>query len=435
MLLNAVFFILAFVLLLVFVSYAVFFVFLRRLNRTEWVRPDIPFTPKTLILFPLRGADPSLPVCLEKVLTQDYPDYFVRFILDSAHDPALPYIESALAQWGQAEAGTLRGEIKIMPEPLSTCALKCSAHLHGIADLDTSFAVLAVLDADTNPPADWLMRLVEPLSDSRFTASTGMRWYIPERGDSVAPSSGSVVRYLWNAAAIVMQYIYKIPWGGSMAFRRELLSDSTLPKLWRHAFTDDNPVAMAVREVDGQIAIVPSLFLANRESCGLRSFHRWVQRQMLMNKLYTPVWWAIVGQAVANTLPLILLLGLFVAGLIVQDIPVVFWSCFAFILYWAGVCGTLPIMELTIRKIVQQHGEPVEKWSFYRTLLTFAMVPVTQAVYTSAIFWLHFLRKIEWRGIEYEISCSAPREQQVKMLAYKPYSAPQDIEGQSRQSL
>jgi len=50
-------------------------------------------------------------------------------------------------------------------------------------------------------------------------------------------------------------------------------------------------------------------------------------------------------------------------------------------------------------------------------MLTFAMVPVTQGVYTSALFWLHFLRKVEWRGIEYEIM-----GKQVRMVEYKPYT-------------
>jgi cellulose synthase/poly-beta-1,6-N-acetylglucosamine synthase-like glycosyltransferase len=396
------------IVLIVVIHYGALFLFLHRLTRPEWKKPEGDFTPKTMVLFPLRGADPSLPRSLEKILTQNYPNYRIRFIFDSAEDSALPLVEAALKKWGSQHA-----EIKIMPEHFSTCALKCCAHYHGIADLDPSFEAVAVLDADTNPPNDWLKRLVEPLSDPQFFVATGLRWYIPHRANT-----GSLVRYLWNAAAVVQHDLYKIPWGGSLALRRELFTKSDLLERWKHSFTDDTPIPSAVRQVNGKIALVPSLFLVNRETCGLRAFHRWVKRQMLLAKLYHPAWKAILGQAVLITLPLLLLAGTFLAGLIVQDGRVALWSLIAFIFYWAGVFGTVPIIEKAIRRIVRQNGEPVEKWSPYRTILTFAMVPVTQGVYTSALFWLYFLHKVEWRGIEYEIT-----GKQVRLVAYKPYTA------------
>ena len=393
---------------IVAVHYGALFRFLYRLKQIEWKKPSIDFIPKTMVLFPLRGADPSLPRSLEKILTQNYPNYHIRFILDSAEDSALPFIESAIKRWGGDHA-----EIKIMNEHFSTCALKCCAHYHGITDLDPSFEAVVILDADTNPPGDWLKQLVEPLSDPHFPVATGLRWYIPDQANT-----GSLVRYLWNAAAIVQHDLYRIPWGGSLAIRRDFFSKSNLLEQWKHSFTDDTPITSIVRQAKGNIAIVSSLFLVNRETCTLSSFHRWVKRQMLCAKLYHPAWGAILGQAILLTLPLLLLLGTFLTGLILQDGQVTLWSLGSFILYWAGVFGTVPFMEHTIRRIVRQHGEPVKTWSPYRTILTFAAIPITQAVYTSALFWLHFLRRVEWRGIEYEIT-----DGQIRLIEYKPYTA------------
>ena len=421
-------------LIVVLIHYAALFFFFSRLKRTIWTKDSVPFTPKTMVLLPLRGADPSLAKSLEKILTQDYPHYHVLFIFDSAEDSALPYAEAAIAQWGTFPGETApgetapscnpRAEIKIMPEYFSTCSLKCSALYYGMANLDSSYEVVAVLDADTNPPRNWLRHLVEPLADQRFPVATGLRWYIPGRANV-----GSLVRYLWNAAAVVQQELYRIPWGGSLAIRREFLEQTNIPEKWRFAITDDTPIKNIARNAKGRVAVVPTLFMVNRETCRLRSFYHWVKRQMLMAKLYHPAWTLIWGQAVLISAPLVALTGTFLAGLFLHDGQVVLWSLLAFGFYWAGVFGTLPMIESVVRKIVRNNGEPVQKWSIQRTILTFAMIPITQGVYISALFRLCFLRRVEWRGVEYDIA-----GQQIRLVEYKPYTqSPADHD--KRQSL
>jgi cellulose synthase/poly-beta-1,6-N-acetylglucosamine synthase-like glycosyltransferase len=315
--------------------------------------------------------------------------------------------ESAIKQWGGQHA-----EIKIMEAPFSTCSLKNSALYYGVTGLDPSFEAVVIVDADTNPSKDWLKQLVEPLADPRFPAATGLRWYVPDK-----TNAGSLVRYLWNAAAIVQQNLYRIPWGGSLALRRDLFTKSNLLERWKNALSTDTLVKSAVKQAGGSVAVVPSLFLVNRETCGLRSFHRWVQRQLLVCKLYHSAWGAVLGQAVLITLPLLLLAGTFFAGAVLRDGQVALWSLISFLLYWAGVFGTLPFMERAIRRIVRQHGEVVERWTFRRTLLTFAMIPLTQLTYVSALFWLHFFREVDWRGIRYEIR----KDKTVRMIEYVPY--------------
>ena len=44
--------------------------------------------PKAAVLLCLRGADPSLPTCLRRLLRQDYPDYELFVAVDSKSDPA-----------------------------------------------------------------------------------------------------------------------------------------------------------------------------------------------------------------------------------------------------------------------------------------------------------------------------------------------------------
>jgi cellulose synthase/poly-beta-1,6-N-acetylglucosamine synthase-like glycosyltransferase len=333
----------------------------------------------------------------------------------------LPLVQSAIKRHNTETGGRQRAEIIIMTEHFTTCSLKCCAHHHGLYDLDPSFEAIVILDADTNPPRDWLKRLVEPLSDPRFPVATGLRWYIPAQ-----INAGSLVRYLWNAAAIVQQELYRIPWGGSLALRRELFTETNLLERWKHTFTEDTPIPSVIRQVKGKVAIVPSLFLVNRETCGLRSFHRWVKRQMLCAKLYHPAWGAILAQAVLITLPVLAVIGTSFAGVFFHNDLVTSLSAASFGIYWCGVLVTMLMMEEAIRYIVRRNGETVEKWSFARTVLTCLMIPVTQGVYASALFWLHFLRKVEWRGIEYEV-----KKGQIRLLEYKPYTSKPSEEGRS----
>jgi len=89
MLLTFTFFLFWIILVIVVVHYGTLLLFLRRLKQTEWQKPDVDYTPKTMVLFPIRGEDPSLLNSLEKVLTQDYPNYHVRCILDSPDGASL----------------------------------------------------------------------------------------------------------------------------------------------------------------------------------------------------------------------------------------------------------------------------------------------------------------------------------------------------------
>ncbi|MDR3232372.1 MAG: glycosyltransferase family 2 protein [Planctomycetaceae bacterium] len=393
------------------VHYAVLFIFLRGIHRKEWTKPEKLFTPKTAVCLALRGADPFLKRCITGLLTQDYPNYSVRLIVDSQEDSALPIVQRILEEIPHRCACSV--DIMTVTEHNETCTLKCNSLLHALETLDPSFEVFAVCDADTLVHPSWLRDLVEPLSDPGIAAATGYRWYVPEK-----PNTGSLVRYLWNAAAVVQIYLYRIAWGGSMALRRDLFGN--VAKSWRTAFTDDASLAPALKAAGCKLVFVPPLFMVNRETVTLSAFHRWVKRQLLCAKLHHPSWNNVAAQGILITLPLLAAVGLFVAGMCYGDWRTAVWSAAAVALYWGGVYGTLPIMEGAIRKMLRERGERAERWSWKRMLLTLAVIPVTQLVYTSALLRLYFVRRVEWRGAEYEIA-----GKNVRLITYQPYTQKQ----------
>lgn len=52
--------------------------------------------PRTAVLMGLKGTDPHLAEGLRRLLTQNYPDYEVHFVVDSVSDPAWELVEQAI---------------------------------------------------------------------------------------------------------------------------------------------------------------------------------------------------------------------------------------------------------------------------------------------------------------------------------------------------
>ena len=408
MLLTISFYIFVTIIVINVIHYVALMLFLRGIRRKTWKESDEVFTPKTAVILTLRGADPFLERCVRGVLVQNYPSYNVHFVVDHPGDSALPVVQKIVQ-----EANASNVEFLVVSEHFETCTLKCNSLIHAVESLDESYEVVAFLDADVNPHSNWLRDLVEPLSDSRFGAATGQRWYIPEQ-----VNSGSLVRYLWNAAAIVQMYLYGMVWGGSFALHRRVFREGKLCDAWKHAFTDDMSIVPSLRSISTKAAFVPSLFMINRETCTLPSFHRWVKRQLLCAKLHHPAWNAVVVQAILITLPLVAAFVLLILSLCLGDYPASAWSFGALLLYWAGVFGTLPIMERGIRNKLRERNEPLKPWTFGTIWRTLVAIPLTQCVYISALFWLHFMKRVEWRGVWYEIG----KDKTVKMIEYIPYA-------------
>jgi cellulose synthase/poly-beta-1,6-N-acetylglucosamine synthase-like glycosyltransferase len=395
------------IVLIVAIHYGALLLFLRGISQKEWNTPAIPLTPKTAVILTLRGADPFLNRCVEGLLKQDYPNYTAFLVVDHISDPALPVVKNIVKTLQVKNV-----EIVIVDEHLKTCTLKCNSLIHVTKNLDPSYEVVVILDADTNPHSNWLRHLIEPLSDSRFGAATGQRWYMPEKDNF-----GSLVRYLWNAAAVVQLYLYRIAWGGSLALKRSLFTEGKLGEHWSQAFTDDAAITTALNTCGLRTAFVPSLFMVNRETCTLTSFHRWVKRQLLCAKLHHPAWNAVIVQAMLITLPLLAAFFLLLFSLIQGNYSAAGWSLASLVLYWAGVFGTLPIMERGIRNKLRERNELMKPWTFGTLWRTLLAIPLTQCVYTSSLFWLHFMKRVEWRGVEYDITGG-----HVRMIEYKPYT-------------
>ena len=425
MLSTVIFSLFPFIFVIVLIHWVALGFFLSRIRCKEWREPKEGYRPKATVILALRGGDPFLRRCLEGLFSQDYKPYAVHIVVDHPNDPALQTVQEVLTEHAaHSSVGTNDVEILITEKHRKTCSLKCNSLLETFERLDVETKVVVILDADTDPYPTWLAELVEPLSDDRFVAATGMRWYFPPKSNA-----GTLVRYLWNAAAFVQMYFYKIPWAGSLAIRRELYDQYGLGRLWENSLSVDQVLPFSVRQSGKRIAYVTSVLMPNRETCRLAPFFFWVRRQMLVAKLYHSSWLAVLFQCLLISVPQVILIALMIgtAGM------GMWYECSlltgTFVFYWLAVLGTLYPMECAIRRLMKHTNTLPDRPSLRMIVAMMLAVPLTQAVYTVAVVSLFWLKKVEWRGVCYELG----KDKTVRMVEYIPYAEVKNGEKSSSQ--
>ena len=363
--------------------------------------------PHAAMILCLRGPDPFLAETLRAAAAQEYPHYRLFVIIDHPDDPAWNTVAETLGDPGPEHVTLVALENR-----RETCSLKCSSLVQVIESLDSSYEIVALLDADTVPHRSWLAELAGPLADPAVGATTGNRWYAPRQ-----PSWGALVRYLWNAAAVVQMYCYGIPWGGTLAVKLRELRQSGLLDRWAHGFCEDTMLFAELKQRGQRIVFVPSLIMLNRESCHVSGFFNWVRRQLLTARLYHPGWPAVVLHGLLTTLVLFAGLLGFAASVFWGTSTETTWLATGLLVYLTVMHGMLVFLERRVHAVFAARSVTTS-WITTRTWLWMILaIPLTQFLYAAALLSVLFVRRIHWRGITYQID--GPRD--IRMIEYRPF--------------
>ena len=366
-----------------------------RLRSPATPLPTDAACPPAAIVLCLRGADPFLARTLDAILDQDYPNYLVRIVVDRPDDPVWPLVRAA--------GERLRGEgvdwlADSLIERRTTCGLKCASLIQAYDSLPATIQVVALLDADTIPHRTWLRELVGALGPDDVGAATGQRWYMP--GD---PTTAALVRYLWNVAAVVQMFGWRIAWGGSLALKRTVIERARLNERWGEALCEDTMLRAQLAPLGLRTAFVPTLMMVNRESCDLGGFFRWVRRQLLVARLYHPAWLLVLLHGLSTSLTL-------AAGTVGAVVAWFTGKEFAAAALAGGVIGYqltmalfLGLLESSVRRVVRRRGEPAEWLTGAGAVRAVGAIPLTQLIYSAALCSAATLKQVDWRGIEYRI--------------------------------
>lgn len=387
----------------------IFLLQMKASKKKENGEKKILFEPRTAVLLPIRGADPSLENCVKNILAQKFKPYSVFFLADNETDPAVQTVRNILKT-----SGSEKGNLVIFEKHLPNCSLKCGSLYQMWERLkDSEFEVFVNVDSDTNPPPDWLQRLVEPLKNPNIAAASGLRWYLPEN-----LNGGSVIRQLWNMGAVLQMFFFQIPWGGSLAVRREVFEDGSLAEIWSRSLTDDTVTTIALQRIGKKCAILPSLLLVNREECSIPAFYPWLKRQLLCVRKYHSSWNFVAFQALFLGVPVGAAILCETGSLFQEKTNLSVWAILFLSVWFLGIGTAFWFMDESVRKELRGQGEKVPQRSWRFMLGSCLLIPAAQLIYLAAALGNFRMKSVTWRGIQYVLG---PKNS-IQMVRYVPYA-------------
>ncbi len=375
--------------------------------RNHYSRPlpswpaDTPW-PKAAVILSLRGNDPFLESCLRNLIRQDYPNFFVQIVIDSDTDPAWEAIRTV-----QAECGPSRLRVTTLQHRRQDCSLKNSSIIQAINGLPEETEVVAFVDADAITHSTWLRSLVAPLANSEIGCTTGIRWFAPTDN-----TFATRLRCFWNLIAASGIFHSSTPWGGSMVVRRQLL-DTGLAEEWAHMFCEDVHTLNHLQRRNLKLVCVPQATVVNRESTTVMGCLRFVNRQMLILRLYHPQWWSAVAlitfTAVLRSCHYFFICKTFLYG--------EWLSCLALLLIRPiNLYATqyeASRLDRAVRQMVVNNGQEITP----NPVPNFLGYVCAEAMFLSSMVYALCARFVNWRGITYKVKGPS----NIKMLAYRPF--------------
>jgi cellulose synthase/poly-beta-1,6-N-acetylglucosamine synthase-like glycosyltransferase len=380
-----------FALVLIVLSYKSFRGGINYLNffKAELAKSHAQFTPFASVFAPCKGLDNELRENLSALLSQDYPDYEVVFVVDDETDAAVPTIREIMSD------NSTPSKLVIAPKT-TTSSQKVEnlreAVLHAAADSE----VLVFVDSDARPGRNWLRALVAPLADEKIGAATGYRWFV-----SRVPDFASEMLSVWNASiasSLGPNLKSNFCWGGSTAIRREVFEKLDIRERWRGALSDDFTVTRVIKEAGLSVFFVPRALAGSIENCSLGGLVEFTTRQMKITRVYSPDLWiaAFIGSGIFNLVFIwgiaIIIYRLFYGGRV--------WpAATALILVSAFSIGKSWLRSKAVKLVLQDHKAELERQSWPQNTLW---------ILSPALFFFNaaaaaLSRKITWRGITYEL--------------------------------
>jgi cellulose synthase/poly-beta-1,6-N-acetylglucosamine synthase-like glycosyltransferase len=367
--------------------------------RLDTVRPLTDFTPFVSIIAPTRGLDQGLHENLTALFQQEYPDYEIIFVTDEESDPSLSVIEevkrSVAMDTRRAHGKKISARVVI-----AGAAVDSGQKVHNlrvaVGEIDSRSQVLAFVDADARLQAYWLRSLVAPLHDHRLGATTGYRWFIPVHG-----GLASHLCSVWNASiasALGEREDKNFCWGGSTAIRRDTFERRNIRERWRGTVSDDFALTNALKEASLPIHFVPACLTASLEECTFRELIEFTTRQLKITRVYASHRWkgAFIGS--------LLFVLVFFGGIVLVSTRALLGQPFwlpALLLCLIFVLGALKAY-IRCRAVKL----PLAKYSteLSRTMPAHLLLwPITSALFLYNCIAAMFSRRIEWRGIKYEL--------------------------------
>lgn len=220
---------------------------------------------KALIIVPCRGMDYSLDDNLKSIVNQEYPNFRTVAVVDTSVDEALPSIKNAGIEYIISNAS----------------CIKCSGKVRAIAsalEKYPDFDIYVIADSDILVKEDWLLKLVSPFGDNKYGLSTTFPYFRPVGG------FWSKVKLVWGFVGLGMMEskLTRFGWGGSLAFRKELLQNENFD-FFKSYVSDDIALTKLCKKEGFEIAYVKEAMPVVNSPDDFSTFMEWGNRQTALS--------------------------------------------------------------------------------------------------------------------------------------------------------
>lgn len=229
------------------------------------------FYPGVLVIIPCRGIDFSLKENILSIMDQEYGNFECVAVVDELDDPAVQVLKDS--------------GIKIVVSDFSCTG--CSGKVRAIA---TAFSNLreydayVIADSDIYVDRKWLQHLVLPLGDKNIGLVTAFPYFKPVGG------FWSKVKLVWGFVGLGMMEskVTRFGWGGSLAFRKELLSSDESMKQFSSSVSDDIAITRLAKSSGKRIYYSRLAQPVIRSPDDFRTFKEWSNRQTALSESSSP---------------------------------------------------------------------------------------------------------------------------------------------------
>ena len=347
------------------------------------------YTPKAAIIAPHYGWDADTEAHVKGLLHQDYAGAYEVFFVthqkaDSGHDVSYPHL---------CEIAEPHPNIHVLLAPNIVennlpRSQKVQNLLTAIEKLPDDIEVIAFVDADVAIRENWLTLLVNPLQEPDIGTTVGGRFYFPQTWNIA-----SLAESIWVNFQMSVQgdHRYTMVWGGSNAFRREMLEKAQILQRWNEATIEDLNTTLAMRDVKQKVHFVPDCVAITRTAN--RTWHQifeFTNRQVIMT-FHMGLW----AQWFAS-----LMISLPKGVCILGSLPFLFHRRELLLVIF------IPFLEaLSYRFFTKNLPRWLQDMPKVRQTISVSSYVTSVGIFLAGLNAIYavFQRKITWGGVRYEI--------------------------------
>ena len=236
------------------------------LPRKRRVYKAMNYRPKTLVIVPCKGTDIGLVQNFKAVKGQRYNNYDVIAVVDSKDDPAVRAIKESKTRF------------MVSDYRCSGCSGKVRAICKRTFQIQGFYDAYVILDSDVRVKDTWLADLIAPLAYDTFGISTAFPVFEPVGG------FWSKVKHAWGYVghSMMENEVTRFGWGGSLAFRKGLLSDKEFAYFSR-SISDDIALTKIAKQKHLKVAYVSDANPVVQTDDTFGTFLEWSNRQTALS--------------------------------------------------------------------------------------------------------------------------------------------------------